>query len=156
MQTHAKPEDGDCMLEGSAKEIPEHGDIDFHIGDDGALNHSFDEIDQYEEAEFEEPRVKVALSWHDVTISAEEKRGKSVETKTILNKISGCVMPGQFLSIIGASGAGKTTLLNHLSSRLVPQNLKITGAIKVNGVEKSKVEGYSEFTAYVQQDDVPY
>ena len=94
MQTHAKPDDRDCMLEGSAKEIPEHGDIDFHVGDDGVLNHSFDEIDTYEEAHFDKPRVSVALSWHDVKITAAEMKGKSVVNKTILDVISGCVMPG--------------------------------------------------------------
>jgi ABC-type multidrug transport system ATPase subunit len=39
--------------------------------------------------------------------------------KIILDGVSGCVSPGQFLSIIGASGAGKTTLLNFLSGRLI-------------------------------------
>ena len=73
-----------------------------------------------------------------------------------MNDVSGCVLPGQFLSIIGASGAGKTTLLNHLSGRLISKNLHITGDIKVNGVEKSKVPSYSVFSAYVQQDDVLY
>ena len=45
-------------------------------------------------------------------------------------------MPGEFISILGASGAGKTTLLNHLSGRLMAKNLKQSGEIKINGVEK--------------------
>ena len=68
--------------------------------------------------------------------------------------MSGCVLPGHFLSIIGASGAGKTTLLNYLSGRLVSENLNITGDIKVNGRDKKEVPGYRVFSAYVQQDDV--
>lgn len=39
------------------------------------------------------------------------------EPKEIIRGVSGTVMPGQFLAIIGASGAGKTTLLNFLSGR---------------------------------------
>jgi ABC-type multidrug transport system ATPase subunit len=52
-----------------------------------------------------------------------------------LDGVSGTAKPGQFLSIIGASGAGKTTLLNHLSGRLISQNLKKEGVIKINGKE---------------------
>lgn len=58
-------------------------------------------------------------------------------------------MPGQFLSIIGASGAGKTTLLNHLSGRLISKNLEITGETKVNNVLKDRIEHYGTFSAYV-------
>ena len=73
-----------------------------------------------------------------------------------MDNVSGLVKPGQFLSIIGASGAGKTTLLNHLSGRLVPRNLEISGEINVNGKEKSNVKNFGVFSAYVQQDDVLY
>ena len=73
-----------------------------------------------------------------------------------MDGVSGAVKPGNFVSIIGASGAGKTTLLNHLSGRLAPRNLKIRGDIRVNGVDKNKVSTYSQFSAYVQQDDVLY
>jgi ABC-type multidrug transport system ATPase subunit len=48
-------------------------------------------------------------------------------------------LPGEFISILGASGAGKTTLLNHLSGRLLASNLIKSGEIKINGIEKSKV-----------------
>jgi len=47
----------------------------------------------------------------------------------ILDGVSGTALPGQFISIIGASGAGKTTLLNHLSGRLISNNLEKSGTI---------------------------
>jgi len=53
-----------------------------------------------------------------------------------LDNVSGSALPGQFLSIIGASGAGKTTLLNYLSGRLISQNLEKTGTISINGVNR--------------------
>ena len=51
-------------------------------------------------------------------------------------------------------GAGKTTLLNYLSGREISQNLHKTGAVKLNGVEKDQIKGFSSYSAYVQQDDI--
>ena len=89
--------------------------------------------------------------------SDEEIEKEANGIKPILEGVSGCVMPGQFLSIIGASGAGKTTLLNHLSGRLTTKKgcgspyLDIRGEVKVNGEPKEKLKGlYGEFSAYVQ------
>jgi len=64
--------------------------------------------------------------------------------------VSGAVLPGQFLAIIGASGAGKTTLLNFLSGREISNNLTKTGVILCNGVEKETITGFSSLSAYVQ------
>lgn len=71
----------------------------------------------------------IQISWKDIRIQTIPKAGccgkkdVSMEPKVILDGVSGSVLPGQFLSIIGASGAGKTTLLNFLSGRLISQNL---------------------------------
>jgi hypothetical protein len=52
----------------------------------------------------------VQLSWHDISIVANpptgrcKPRGGIKEPKTIIDGVSGTVMPGQFLAIIGASG----------------------------------------------------
>jgi len=76
------------------------------------------------------------------------------EPKIILDGVSGTVMPGTFVAIIGASGAGKTTLLNYLSGRDISQNLEKVGTIHMNGVEKADLKGFSSYSAYVQQDDI--
>jgi ABC-type multidrug transport system ATPase subunit len=65
-------------------------------------------------------------------------------------------MPGQFLSIIGASGAGKTTLLNYLSGRLISRNLEKSGTVLINGVDRAEIKGFQSFTAFVQQDDIMF
>lgn len=65
----------------------------------------------------------VQLTFEDIRITAVPPKGRCVpknalkEPKEIIRGVSGTIMPGQFLAIIGASGAGKTTLLNFLSGR---------------------------------------
>ena len=102
-------------------------------------------------------KKKLQLSWDRIVIKAlpkMKKCGRAIEPppqpKTILNDVSGTVMPGQFLAIIGASGAGKTTLLNFLSGREISKNLAKTGTIRLNGVEKDKIKRFASLTAYVQ------
>jgi ABC-type multidrug transport system ATPase subunit len=73
-----------------------------------------------------------------------------VEPKVILDDVSGTILPGQFLAIIGASGAGKTTLLNYLSGRQISANLEKKGKILINGVDRDLVKSFSAFSAYVQ------
>lgn len=73
------------------------------------------------------------ISWSNIKITAEppkpkcKKNAPKGESKEIIKGVSGTVMPGQFLAIIGASGAGKTTLLNFLSGREISANLCKTG-----------------------------
>lgn len=59
---------------------------------------------------------KLQLSWEDIHITAMPAQGKCCkgtsllkEPKKIIDGVSGAVLPGQFLAIIGASG--KTTHL---------------------------------------------
>lgn len=102
----------------------------------------------------------IQLSWQNISITAMPPQGKCKgrgalkEPKSIIEDVSGSVLPGQFLAIIGASGAGKTTLLNFLSGREISKNLKKTGSILINQREKEKVSNFSAFSAYVQQDDI--
>ena len=69
----------------------------------------------------------VQITWKNIVIRAMPPTGRCKpknalkEPKEIIRGVSGTVMPGQFLAIIGASGAGKTTLLNYLSGREISQ-----------------------------------
>ena len=102
--------------------------------------------------------LSIQLTWKNVIVSVDEfiKNGchqSKKNRKTILNNLSGTVLPGQFLAILGSTGAGKTTLLNYLSGKSSSPNLHASGKILINGIEREKVE-YAKFTAFVQQDDV--
>ena len=97
-------------------------------------------------------QTKVQIAWKNIRIEASTKTGP----KVILNDVSGSVLPGQFLSILGASGAGKTTLLNYLSGRLISKKLKKEGQILINGVNREEIKGFQTFAAYVQQDDIMF
>jgi ABC-type multidrug transport system ATPase subunit len=66
--------------------------------------------------------------------------------------VTGCVRPGEFLAIMGASGAGKTTLLNCLTFRNTGQ-LKVSGERNLNGA-KVNTDTLARISGYVQQDDL--
>jgi len=97
----------------------------------------------------------IQLNWDNIVIQTTPptgccgKKNPDAKPKVILDDVSGCVLPGQFLSIIGASGAGKTTLLNFLSGRLISKNLDKQGEIFVNGVDRNAIKGFSSYCAYV-------
>eukprot|EP00826_Nyctotherus_ovalis_P046225 TRINITY_DN51_c0_g1_i3.p1 TRINITY_DN51_c0_g1~~TRINITY_DN51_c0_g1_i3.p1 ORF type:complete len:700 (-),score=192.14 TRINITY_DN51_c0_g1_i3:124-2223(-) len=111
----------------------------------------------------ESKRIRVQLTWKDIYVWPKPdvfcRDCRSVESlfdenkRLILNKVSGTVKPGEYLSIIGSTGAGKTTLLQLLSGKMFPQNLAWKGKIEINGESRDDVE-YSRFTAFVQQDDI--
>lgn len=61
----------------------------------------------------------VQLSWEDITITANPPAGKCGkkgvgEPKEIIRGVSGTVMPGQFLAIIGASGKSTSPCAPHV------------------------------------------
>ena len=66
--------------------------------------------------------------------------------------VSGCVRPGEFLALMGASGAGKTTLLNCLTFRNTGQ-LRISGERRINGIPVDP-NSLARISAYVQQEDL--
>lgn len=102
----------------------------------------------------------IALTWEDVCYSFAPKRSllacmkkptpeEERAQKLILNHVSGAVLPGQLLAIMGASGSGKTTLLDVLAGRQKTGTL--TGRILVNGQRRDKY--YKRQSGYVTQDD---
>jgi len=101
---------------------------------------------------------RITFSWSQLTVTVPEKstgccgRGDKQGPKTILNKASGIVRPGEFLAIMGASGAGKSTLLNTLLFRNLA-GLKVSGVRLANNKVMSPTS-LTSVSAYVQQDDL--
>jgi len=56
-----------------------HSSFEAEGGDDGttACDHSFDDIIVPEDVKFEEPRVRVTLSWHDIKVTAKAPKNKT-------------------------------------------------------------------------------
>ncbi|KAL8131450.1 ABC transporter G family member 9 [Apium graveolens] len=79
------------------------------------------------------------------------KKQRKSEEKTILNGITGSVLPGEMLAMLGPSGSGKTTLLTALGGRL---GGKLSGTITFNG--KPFSNSMKRNTGFVTQDDVMY
>jgi ABC-type glutathione transport system ATPase component len=65
------------------------------------------------------------FGWNKVSLSIQLPEGKKFVEKQLIQNLSGCVMAGELVGIMGGSGAGKTTLLNTLASRIGPG--KLTG-----------------------------
>ena len=126
---------------------------------------SFDEIS----------KAKIQLTWKNITISSIPKkrwwrRNQNYEPLVILGKIKESLSrwckrncEARWISFNNWSnwydfknnslGAGKTTLLNYLSGKDPSKNLKKTGEVLINGVDRNKVD-FKSFIGYVQQDDV--
>jgi ABC-type multidrug transport system ATPase subunit len=77
-----------------------------------------------------------------------------VKDKVILNSVSGDVLPGQFLAIMGPSGAGKTSMLNVLADKFLGKGIaQTTGVVLLNGKNVKELP-YKFITAFVPQEDI--
>ncbi|KAF8397578.1 hypothetical protein HHK36_016498 [Tetracentron sinense] len=74
-----------------------------------------------------------------------------LNTKTLLNDISGEARDGELLAVLGASGSGKSTLIDALANRIAKGSLK--GSITLNG-EALESRLLKVISAYVMQDDL--
>ena len=104
---------------------------------------------------FNQSQLRVQLSFNNVIIRSKPKRVcfKKQPGRNILRGVSGTIMPGEFMTILGASGAGKTTLLNYLSGKNFSRNLMARGDVTYNGIARDNID-YRSLTAYVMQDDI--
>ncbi|KAJ3330848.1 hypothetical protein HDU76_004694 [Blyttiomyces sp. JEL0837] len=97
---------------------------------------------------------KLELKWSGVSYTIPV--GKTGESRTLLDCVSGYVRQGQVVAIMGGSGAGKSTLLNCLAGRIADQKgSELKGEILVNG-ELRKKSTWRNLCAYVEQDDLMF
>ncbi len=74
-----------------------------------------------------------------------------VPNKTLVDNLSICFEPGQFIGLIGPSGCGKTTLMMMLNGYLKPSE----GSVQINGVSLYHNPGaFQGQIGYVPQDDI--
>ncbi|BGP12461.1 hypothetical protein JCM10213_006973 [Rhodosporidiobolus nylandii] len=85
------------------------------------------------------------LSWNNVSLWVDTP----LETRRLLDRVSGYIKPGRVTALLGASGAGKSTLLNVLAGRSVGV---VRGTVRVDGMEPDKE--FYRTTGYVEQFDL--
>ncbi|KAJ1970396.1 hypothetical protein H4R34_006069, partial [Dimargaris verticillata] len=103
------------------------------------------------------PKPLGGLQWQNLTYRiASERRGlrrKPTQFKTVLHNVSGSVMPGEMVAILGSSGAGKSSLLNALAGRLSTGTLQ--GQITFDGQQRNPGR-FKKQAVYVEQTDLMY
>ncbi|KAG7565544.1 ABC transporter-like [Arabidopsis suecica] len=77
--------------------------------------------------------------------------GMEMNTKVLLNGISGEAREGEMMAVLGASGSGKSTLIDALANRISKESLR--GNITLNG-EVLESSLHKVISAYVMQDDL--
>jgi ABC-type multidrug transport system fused ATPase/permease subunit len=73
--------------------------------------------------------------------------------KTVLEGVSGVLLPGTMTAVLGPSGSGKTTFLTALASRANYGILSSEAEILING-RKSKLSDVKSILGFVPQEDV--
>ena len=87
------------------------------------------------------------LVWHDMNLVVPYQKS----TRTLLQKVTGWVKPGDLTCLMGVSGAGKTTLLDVLAQRHANAS-NVTGDIMVDGGPLRR--SFQRSTGYCQQQDL--
>ena len=105
----------------------------------------------------------VSVTWKNLSYSVELKKSmrekdaentKTARSKTILHGLSGAVLPGQMLAIMGGSGAGKSTLLDILANRKSEGTIEGTLAYNGQPVDSEISALLKRVTGYVTQEDI--
>ncbi|EOA28485.1 hypothetical protein CARUB_v10024695mg [Capsella rubella] len=95
--------------------------------------------------------VKIQKKFNPLACCGKSRNGSSVNTKILLNSISGEAHEGEMMAVLGASGSGKSTLIDALANRIAKDSLR--GSITLNGeVLESRLQ--KVISAYVMQDDL--
>jgi len=94
---------------------------------------------------------KVLTDWSAEIQLVAQNLSFRVNQKTIVDDISLCFEPGQFVGLIGPSGCGKTTLMMMLNGYLKPSS----GHVSINGVSLyNNLQAFQGQMGYVPQDDI--
>ncbi|KAL7640652.1 UNVERIFIED_CONTAM: hypothetical protein RMT77_008927 [Armadillidium vulgare] len=99
----------------------------------------------------------ITLTWRDLSVYVPQKKPwwknnyNHKPFKRVLNNVSGAVLPGTLVAMMGSSGAGKSTLMNALAHR-TSSGVVVDGDIFVNGHRANS--GVSRMAGYVYQDDL--
>ncbi|ESQ45132.1 hypothetical protein EUTSA_v10010147mg [Eutrema salsugineum] len=96
--------------------------------------------------------VKIQKKFNPIPcFSASDGNDMDMNTKVLLNGISGEAREGEMMAVLGASGSGKSTLIDALANRISKESLR--GAITLNG-EVLESSLHKVISAYVMQDDL--
>jgi ATP-binding cassette subfamily G (WHITE) protein 2 (SNQ2) len=94
------------------------------------------------------------FSQFNVVQQSKESRGPK-KLKTILNKSSGCVKPGEMLLVLGRPGSGCTTLLKMLANQRKGYE-EITGDIRYGSMDHKQAEQYRGQIVINNEEEVFY
>ncbi|GKV05741.1 hypothetical protein SLEP1_g17714 [Rubroshorea leprosula] len=95
--------------------------------------------------------VKVGRKFRFPCGGKDDDGNSDVNTKVLLNDISGEAREGEIMAVLGQSGSGKSTLIDALADRIAKESLKGTVTLNSEVLESRLLKVIS---AYVMQDDL--
>lgn len=98
---------------------------------------------------------QVGVAFQDVDYSVQMGKGDGLaKAKPILRKVSGTVLSGEMLAIVGPSGGGKTSLISIIAGRLRSGGVRtVSGSVRCNGQQLTRAE-FNCMSGLVTQEDV--